>query len=98
MWAMVIIFIAIGVVLALSVIYRYIPFSKTRWYVLLLAFLGWVIAFICPLLFPIDLVSTFNNEENLFHASEGLLKFLWWTIYIAQFGLCYCVFPIMQTY
>ena len=93
-----IILLIIAALLAIGLIYRHISLRKTRWYILVLAFCGWLIAFFCPLLFPTDLVSTFNNEDNLFHVSDGVLKFFWWTIYCAQFGLCYAIFPILQTY
>ncbi|BFU19611.1 hypothetical protein conserved [Entamoeba histolytica] len=98
MWVSIVLIFILAGIMALGILFKYINPLKTRWYVVLCSFVGWYLAFLSPLLMPLDIVSTFRSEKDFLYINQNVLIVIWWIIYILQFGLCYLIFPIVQTY
>ncbi|ELP92081.1 hypothetical protein EIN_379580 [Entamoeba invadens IP1] len=101
MWVSLVLIFILAICISVFMLFRFInPIQKLRkeWYVVVLAFVGWFLAFFVPLLLPIDLASSFNYKDSFFYNNTTVLVIIWWVIYAVQFVLCYLVFPIVQTY
>jgi len=94
------------------VLYSYVNAKRTRWYSIVLVWIGWFFSFCIVLLIPLDIatgthekcVVDHNQEEGPCNGEpwikldKGTLEIIWKVIYWTTYILCWTAFPILQSY